>query len=583
MDCRWGAGRPRGHVRPITDRAQSGRESRLARTVRAKTIMAMRTDFRRGRLALVVAIGLTTLLSGPAATAHAGTYTVSTCRTADGGSAGDSGWAWEARVPSLTMFPARGCPGGVMKLELAPATPHPANDYARVNFWPAPDTTIRGYSLWRSVELAPEYDTVRYHFTNGKWVIVSNCKGCAIGVTTDPSNQANLVTVDGLSGVTGLSLLISCGQDDASTTACQVADPAARLQLYRADVVLEDTSAPAFAATPSGPLVSGARLTGVATATLSATDRGGGVFRAMAELDGEVVSTSVLDANGGACQVPFVVVQPCKTEASGNIGVDTTLLADGEHVLRFIVTDATGTNSAASRAVRIVTANGSCNPAPASSSARLSASLLSVPSNRHTPAAAKPRRLLTTAFRHPPNIVGRLLTAASAPVASSAICVEAAPAVDGASFKRIGGVATDASGGFSFRLPPGPSRRIHLVYRAPDGAVVATLMAQTRAMVTLRRSRRALRNGQVLVLRGRLAHGPFPRRGVLVEFQAKRGSRWQTFGTRRTAGNGRLSFRYRFTRTFGVRRYSLRARVPTQPGYPYTTAASRPVSVRVRG
>jgi hypothetical protein len=70
---------------------------------------------------------------------------------------------------------------------------------------------------------------------------------------------------------------------------------------------------------------------------------------------------------------------------------------------------------------------------------------------------------------------------------------------------------------------------------------------------------------------------------VLVELQAKRGRRWQTFGTARSSRAGRYRFSYPFTRTGGVQYYVLRARVPRQAGYPYATGASRPEIVVVRG
>jgi 5-hydroxyisourate hydrolase-like protein (transthyretin family) len=76
---------------------------------------------------------------------------------------------------------------------------------------------------------------------------------------------------------------------------------------------------------------------------------------------------------------------------------------------------------------------------------------------------------------------------------------------------------------------------------------------------------------------------PRPSEGVLVELQARRGRRWQTFATSRARRSGRFRRAYRFTRTSGVQRYRLRARVPQQPDYPYAPGGSRPVSVIVYG
>jgi hypothetical protein len=74
-----------------------------------------------------------------------------------------------------------------------------------------------------------------------------------------------------------------------------------------------------------------------------------------------------------------------------------------------------------------------------------------------------------------------------------------------------------------------------------------------------------------------------PENGAVVELQAKRETGWQTFGTTRARRSGRFRFRYQFSRTTGVQRYRLRARVPSQAGYPYAPGSSRPIKVTVRG
>jgi hypothetical protein len=85
------------------------------------------------------------------------------------------------------------------------------------------------------------------------------------------------------------------------------------------------------------------------------------------------------------------------------------------------------------------------------------------------------------------------------------------------------------------------------------------------------------------MLRGSLRERPFPRRGLLVELQARRETGWQTFATTRTNARGRFHYPYTFSRTQGVQRYRLRARVPQQATYPYAAGASRPVRVQVQG
>lgn len=514
------------------------------------------------------------LLLAIAGNARAGTYTVYSCRTPSDTAA--QGWWTQSRIESLTAF-GDSCPGGALTIDMSRAAAHPANDYARLNFWAAPDTTIGSYFIWRTVQLHAGYDYVRYEHVNGKWVGVQYCSGCTIGRPADPLDQRNLVSDSNLSGVTGLSMLVSCGQPDTSPTPCPAVSPAADLQIYRADITLNDPFPPVLAGPPSGSLLSGRPLSGVQSAKVSATDRGGGVYQATVVVDGGEVARTVLDPNGGLCHAPFVSRTPCKTHATGAVAVDTTRLSDGLHSLRLTVTDATGTNSTSYGPVWIRTANGACNPTPLSASTRLSGGLVA-----HT--GAKPATRITASYGQPPIIAGTLTGVGGAPIAGATVCVETQNDNVGAGLQPAGLVTTNASGGFSFQLPAGPSRRVVLVRHGPDGAALATLRLQVHASVSLRGSPRALHNRQVLKLRGALVYGPVPSTGVLVELQAPRGRhRWQTFATTMTRPDGQFSYNYRFTRTTGVRRYSLRARVAAQDNYPYLTGTSRAVKVRVSG
>jgi hypothetical protein len=551
-------------------------ESRLAAAAPPGRIAGMWSGrIRRSSGALVGIVGAVILLLIAAGTATAGTYTIYSCRTPGGTAAGS--WSWQARVSSLSSF-GDGCPKGAITLNMSTTAAHPSNDYARVNFAAAPDTTIASYFVWRSVQLGATYNYWRYEDVNGTWVVVGSCSGCSLGSTSNVFDQDNLVSDSNLSGVTGLSMLISCGEADTSTTPCPASNPAASLQLYRADITLNDPYPPVLSAPPSGPLLSGQPLSGVQSATLSATDRGGGVYQASATIDDQTVASTVLDANGGLCQQPFTVAQPCKASATGSIAVDTRQLADGVHMLRLSVTDATGTNAASFGPVPIVTANGICNPEPPATSLRLGAWF------QQRRLGAKPITIITARYGRPPTVVGSLVDPSGAPIADAPVCVVTANATAGAPLQPAGMVTTNPGGGFSFKLPPGPSRRIYLVHRAADGAIVTTLNVRVPAEISLHESRRTLHNGRVLVLRGRLRHGPMPPGGLLVELQALRAPhRWQTFGTTTTGRGGRFRYRYRFTRTVGLQRYSLRARVAAQSTYPYLAGASRPVTVLVRG
>jgi 5-hydroxyisourate hydrolase-like protein (transthyretin family) len=213
---------------------------------------------------------------------------------------------------------------------------------------------------------------------------------------------------------------------------------------------------------------------------------------------------------------------------------------------------------------------GACDPSVRASSLRLSASI------RHPGRGSS----VTTGADVRVHVSGRLVHQDGTPAAGARVCVAARVAARGAPTKPLATVVTDAAGRFSYVAPAGPSRRLWFVYRVGGAAAATHVDVRARATVTLRGSRRALRNGQTLVMSGRIGSG---RRGVLVELQARRGARWQTFATTRAGRDGRYRYAYRFTRTTGVQRYSLRARVPGQPGYPFAAGAAQPIVVRVTG
>jgi hypothetical protein len=179
---------------------------------------------------------------------------------------------------------------------------------------------------------------------------------------------------------------------------------------------------------------------------------------------------------------------------------------------------------------------------------------------------------------------GRLTTADGHAMPGAAICIGARVATPGSPLTETSAM-TDANGEFAYDVPRGPSRELRFRHRTPVGAVTAAdLRLGVRAGVRLKPSRRVLRNGRRLVLRGRLGAGPYPRAGVLVELQNWRPEtrRWHTFATTHASRRGRFRLRYRFTRTFRPQRYKFRARIPSQSTYPYASGASRTVRVRVR-
>jgi hypothetical protein len=147
---------------------------------------------------------------------------------------------------------------------------------------------------------------------------------------------------------------------------------------------------------------------------------------------------------------------------------------------------------------------------------------------------------------------------------------------------------TDAGGAFVFRLPPGPSREVTVVFDGSPRLARSTsrrLSLRVRSVVRLHASSAIARiGGAPLVFRGRVAAAPgtIPPEGKSVELQFRLpGLDWSEFRTIRTDRHGRFRYAYRFSDddSRGAR-FQFRAYAPAQDGWPYEPAGSLPVLVR---
>jgi hypothetical protein len=147
-------------------------------------------------------------------------------------------------------------------------------------------------------------------------------------------------------------------------------------------------------------------------------------------------------------------------------------------------------------------------------------------------------------------------------------------------------VATDGAGHATLRLARGAGRAVTVGYRMyaddPIARATATLKVVVNGKVTLKADHRHLRNGQAVRLRGALAGGEVPTRGVTLAVQWKDRHRWRPFAQIKTNRKGTFTYAYKFTRTSGRITYALRVQVTKgQVDYPYLATASKAVKVTV--
>ncbi|MEN3284321.1 MAG: hypothetical protein V7607_5461 [Solirubrobacteraceae bacterium] len=525
-------------------------------------------------LAALIALMIVLAVSSAAAAAE---YTVHACELPSGDSAPAAGFHAALRGPSNYQVD---CYAVGMHTEVA----HGNDQGVDLTFDAPLATTIDGYTLWRWAEVhkASTYNYA-YELFEGAGgssrTLIEHCygqQGCgSVGDSRQTVGERNRFTRADLANVRQIQLRVRCLVANGT---CPATAPsrAAVAVVNRADITLRDDTVPVLSSAPSGTLLDGSRpLTGVQQVSLAATDAGGGVYQAQFEVDGEVVDAQTLDDNEGRCVPPFSDPVPCRLSASATFDFDTTALSDGEHTLRILVTDATGTNAAIYGPVRITTTNSTCTlDATPDAPFKLTTTL-----SRRRVSKAR-----TVRYRQKVRLYGRLVTNTGEPIVGEPVCIGARIDAAGAGVTALGTATTDAAGRFTYDARADSSRRIRVTHQSAEGAVVASsVRLRVGAPVSLHVSRRTVRTGQRVVLSGLVRGRPIPSAGLLVELQSRRPERWQTFRSARTDRRGRFRAGYRFTRTLGVPWFRLRARVPRQAGFPYATGSSKAVRLRVHG
>ncbi len=287
-----------------------------------------------------------------------------------------------------------------------------------------------------------------------------------------------------------------------------------------------------------GDLAGPGPLAGVAALSFAASDRGGGVHRAVLEVDGRELA--VVPVGDERCRdlLPgarreFAHRAPCPAAAGATVALDTRRLADGRHVIAVHVEDAAGNRTTVHGPSAATVANRAA-PAPRTAP-------------RPPAATARPmitawlergrRRLRATTVRHGVRVRVRGRTT---PPSTAPVPVHERPLAT-RRWRPITGVRPRGDGRFTFFTKIGASRMLRV------GGTRLTL--HVRAPVTVR-------------VRGDRVTGRVPRGRFLVELQTRERGRWTTRGLVRTWRSGRFAGRV-------PGEPPVRALVPRQPGLPY--------------
>jgi hypothetical protein len=576
------------------------------------------------------------------AVAWAGSFHVYACRTPDGEVAPVDGWS--ESVAQANDEIANSCPtGGGLLAALKTGHTHPADEDSVTWTFSAPaGETIGAATLWRAGDTLGGADVgaeSSYLFwfagvanSGNSTQVFDECAAsgpCSReGSFADPlaTNNRLLVPETALHSPY-LFLTASCGSH-VFGAACPAGGGdengnAAIVELFAADLTITQETAPTVKEV-SGALATAATVSGTSDVAFTATDPASGIYQAVFQLDGQTVSSTALDSNGGRCVnvgqttdgLPaFLYTQPCAHSVTADVPLDTTALSNGTHNLVVLVTDAAGNSTpVVDRQVTVANATptgggqSGGSQAPGSSStgatgagtagggsggaqppARGAANGSESSEQATLTASWKSTRALhlTSAFGQTHTVWGRLTNPAGHAIAGALIDVSLAPAAAGTQPLELPAAHTGPDGRLTLALPRTvPSGALRLGYRSHLGDTVPvatrTLTLSVRAGVLLHVSPTVSAAGHTIHFSGRLQGGPIPPGGKQLVLEARSpASHWIEFDVVRSDARGAFHASYRF-RFPGPVTYSFRVLCGYEADYPYLAGASNVVVVRER-
>lgn len=256
---------------------------------------------------------------------------------------------------------------------------------------------------------------------------------------------------------------------------------------------------------------------------------------------------------------------------------DDGSLPDGEYLIRALARDVAGNVSASSvrrdgSAMRMVL--------PLRPRAHISAELASA-------GGRKPRANAETFnFEAKTVLRGRLLDGSGAPVSNAELSVVAERRYGPK--HHLGFVRTNGDGGYELRLDPDVSRTLVVRYDgdATRGPAATSIDQYFRAGVSLRATKKSVRSGSPLYLRGKVAlrSASVPARGKRVSVEFCGGKRCSNLNlAARTDSDGSFILRFPTGGVHRTVRYRVRAVVRAEPGWPFADGSSDVIKVTVRG
>jgi hypothetical protein len=409
-------------------------------------------------------------------------------------------------------------------------------------------------------------------------------------------SSANLLAEDlrGLGPVSNWYINAACGGLSGQYCMPRTSVMSA-VRVHAAEFTLRDPDGPTVGST-NGRLTSATTHAGTELISFTATDAVSGVYRAILEVNGRVVRTSVVNDNDGRCAdagvdpnspYEFLYREPCRKNIQYDMALDTHTLADGTHNVRVLVEDASGNRTSVWSSPEFDVSNtptgtgtGSSGGGNSSSGAGSGSGATGAGAGGVGAARACSGSSSGFAARFTRNDAGRITLKHG-----QAFGVRGrGPAnadidvfhIRGSKITPLGSFRTSASGSYTERFR---ARHGGGTIQLCGPGVATTLTLRVKAMVSLKVR---ISNWGLVRYSGRVSTGQIPKGGKIVAIQGKAGPSWQTFALRRTDSKGRFKGRYRLRVVRPGTKLRFRVRVPSEAGYPFVGVVGRSVGRRVR-
>lgn len=321
--------------------------------------------------ALLVAVTIAFCLPAvPATIASADELHVFACEdpyTGQGAPTDD--WTYDQGTNGFADGATSSCGGGsgAISAWLSGGVVHGFAEGAYATFNAPGGMTISSFGLWRYEAVGPvepfAAPVTNISYNPGNVSIEGLCAqslSCATrGTYLSRLAGENYAGASGLTGVTQIQTAAICGGGPGTPYVCPTSNAengnSAEVDVYAADIVLNDTSVPAVS-DANGPLIAGGTLSGTQSVSFNASDSGPGIYSGAISVDGSIVTQGILDTNGGACQAlnvtsdglrSFNHPQPCKPALTAIMSLNTAALSAGTHNVIITVDDASGNTTTA--------------------------------------------------------------------------------------------------------------------------------------------------------------------------------------------------------------------------------------------